>query len=45
MAGNGHESTSSENCRFSDAFDYEDSFDDEGMKMGAYAEGFTTRTR
>ena len=39
------ESTSSENCRFSDVFDYEGSFDDEGMKMGTYAEDFTTRTR
>ena len=45
MAGNGHESTSGKNCRFSDAFDYEDSFDDEGMKMGTYADDFRTRTR
>ena len=45
MAGNGHEWTSSKNCRFSDAFDYEDSFDDEGMKMGMYAEDLRTGTR
>ena len=45
MAANGHESTSSKNCRFSDAFDYEDSFDDEDMKMGTYAEDLRTRTR
>ena len=42
MAGKGHESTSDKNCRFSDAFDYGYSFDDEGMKMGTYAEDFAT---
>ena len=43
MAGNGQESTSIENSRFSGDFDDEDSFDDEGMEMGAYAEDFGTR--
>ena len=43
MVGNGCESILSENSRFSGDFDDEDSFDDEGMEMGAYAEDFGTR--
>ena len=42
MAGNGCESTSGKNCRFLDAFVYEYSFDDGGMKVGTYAEDFAT---
>ena len=45
MAGKGHESTSSKKYRFSDAFDCENSFDDEGMKMWTYSEDFRTGTR
>ena len=45
MAYNGHVSTSSKNCRFSDVFDFEDSFDDEDMTMGTYTENLRTRSR